>query len=104
MINEQQTRLIAHIKRELSRDLTQALTDLAAGDGALTLWQLRQSARNFTGTELEKELAIHRYIQHWMPEVNTLLRALSLSQKNQQHLAERVDYYGAKLKRQSGGH
>ncbi|WP_261845161.1 Tn3 family transposase [Aliamphritea ceti] len=104
VINEQQTRLIAHIKRELSRDLTQALTDLAAGDGALTLRQLRQSARNFTGTELEKELAIHRYIQYWMPEVNTLLRALSLSQKNQQHFAERVDYYGAKLKRQSGGH
>ena len=75
VINEQQTRLIAHIKRELSRDLTQALTDLAAGDGALTLRQLRQSARNFTGTELEKELAIHRYIQDWQKAAKNVSNA-----------------------------
>ena len=43
------------------------------------------------------------YIQSWMPEVNEVLSVLSLSSKNQQHFAERVDYYGAKLKRQSIG-
>ncbi|MEW7271794.1 hypothetical protein AB2S02_28290, partial [Klebsiella pneumoniae] len=42
----------------------------------------RQSARNFTGTELEKELIVYRHIQHWMPEVDLLLSTLSLSQKN----------------------
>jgi len=45
-------------------------------------------------------LAVCRHIQHWIPEVNAILSKLSLSQKNQQHLAERVDYYGAKMKRQ----
>jgi hypothetical protein len=58
---------------------------------------LRQSARNFSGTELEKELAVHRFIQPWMREVDEILSVLSLSLKNQQHFAGRVDYYGAKL-------
>ncbi|WP_407200930.1 hypothetical protein [Enterobacter cloacae] len=52
---------------------------------------------------MEKELIVYRHIQHWMPEVDLLLSTLSLSQKNLQHLAEKVDYYGAKLKRQTVG-
>ncbi len=35
--------------------------------------------------------------------MDLLLSTLSLSQKNLQHLAEKVDYYGAKLKRQTVG-
>ncbi|WP_139325889.1 hypothetical protein, partial [Thalassolituus maritimus] len=76
------------------------LSELVSGNNSLNLRQLRQSARNFTGTELEKELAVHSYIQPWMPEVNEVLSELSLSSKNQQHFAERVNYYGAKLQRQ----
>ena len=67
----------------------------------MSLCHLRQSARNFTGAELAKELAVHRHVAQWIPEVSAALNTLSLSQKNQQHFAERVDYYGAKLKRQS---
>jgi len=100
---QEQGRLITHVDLELSQDLKHALTTIVSGDGSLTLRQLRQSARNFTGTELKKELVVHRHIQHWMPEANTILNGLSLSQKNQHHLAERVDYYGAKLKRQPPG-
>ncbi len=37
-----------------------------------------------------------------MPEVDLLLSTLSLSQKNLQH-GRKVDYYGAKLKRQTVG-
>lgn len=91
------------LERAMSQDLKQALADLVNGEGPLPFRQFRQSARNFTGTELEKELAVYRNIQHWMPEVDLLLSMLSLSQKNQQHLAEKVDYYGAKLKRQTLG-
>jgi len=39
-----------------------------------------------------------------MPEVNRILSALSIPLKNQQYFAERVTYYGAKLKRQSTGY
>jgi hypothetical protein len=38
----------------MSQDLKHALADLVNGEGALPFRQLRQSARNFTGTELEK--------------------------------------------------
>ncbi len=72
----------------MSRGLKQALAELVNGTGPLPFRQLRQSARNFTGTELEKELIVYRHIQHWMPEVDLLLSTLSLSQKNLQHLAE----------------
>lgn len=77
------------------------LLTLVSGEGQFTFQQLRQSARNFTGTELQKEIAVYHHIQPWMTDVTTVLESLSLSQKNQQHYAERVDYYGAKLKRQS---
>ena len=95
--------IVRKLEGLISADLALMLSELVSGNNSLTLRQLRQSARNFTGTELEKELAVHSYIQPWMPEVNEVLSALSLSSKNQQHFAERVNYYGAKLQRQSIG-
>ncbi|MEP8236463.1 hypothetical protein ABKS29_20660 [Citrobacter freundii] len=80
------------------RGLKQALAELVNGTGPLPFRQLRQSARNFTGTELEKELIVYRHIQHWMPEVDLLLSTLSLSQKKSATPGREVDYYGAKLK------
>lgn len=92
--------LVKHINIQLSEGARHAIAALLEGKGDLSLRQLRQSARNFTSTELEKELAIHRHVAQWMPEVTAALTGLALSQKNQQHFAERVDYYGAKLRRQ----
>lgn len=96
-------RFVRKLEELLSADLAAILSELTNRNSTLTLRQLRQSARNFTGTELEKEFVVYRYIQPWMQEVDEVLSALSLSLKNQQHFAERVDYYGAKLKRQSIG-
>ncbi|WP_220755950.1 Tn3-like element IS3000 family transposase, partial [Citrobacter braakii] len=103
VVGDEQEHMAAHLERAMSRGLKQALAELVNGTGPLPFRQLQQSARNFTGTELEKELIVYRHIQHWMPEVDLLLSTLSLSQKNLQHLAEKVDYYGAKLKRQTVG-
>ncbi|MFK7975221.1 MAG: Tn3 family transposase [Halioglobus sp.] len=93
--------LVNQLNAGLSSVTEKAIAALIEGTDGLSLRQLRQSARNFTGPELEKELAICRHVAQWMPEVSAALNALALSQKNQQHFAERVDYYGAKLKRQS---
>ncbi len=93
--------LMQSINGELSSAAKQAVAAMIEGKGELSLRQLRQSARNFTGTELAKELAVHRHVAQWIPEVSAALDALALSPKNQQHFAERVGYYGAKLKRQS---
>lgn len=103
VVNQEQNQLIDQVDQLISPDLRQVIFDIVNGDGSLALRQLRQSARNFTGTELEKELVAHRHLQPWMPEITSVLNTLSLSQKNQQHFAERVDYYGAKLKRQAAG-
>ncbi|MBT4522438.1 MAG: Tn3 family transposase [Halieaceae bacterium] len=93
--------LVHRLNEHLSDVTRQAIAALLEGKGEMSLRQLRQSARNFTSAEIAKELAVHRHVAQWMPEVSAALDALALSQKNQQHFAERVDYYGAKLKRQS---
>lgn len=84
-----------------TQGLSDMLTDLLSGEHAFTLHHLRQSARNFTGTELDKELKVYHHLQPWMAEVTQVQNCLGLSQMNQQYYAGRVDYYGAKLKRQA---
>ncbi len=96
-----QQKLHERVDLTLSSDLPKLLEALISGNSPFIVQQLRQSARNFTGTELQKELVTWHYLQPWMDEVTTKLEELSLSHKNQLHYAERVDYYGAKLKRQS---
>lgn len=100
-LNQHQQVLHEQIKALSSAGLTTILGKPVSGEDPFTLQQLRQSARNFTGSELQKELAVYHHIQPWMADVTTVLDSLSLSQKNKQHYAERVDYYGAKLKRHS---
>ena len=100
IINNQND-LINCLNESLSDVAKQAIDTILVGEGELSLRQLRQSSRNFTGSELAKELAVYQNIAQWIPAVSVALNALALSQKNQQHFAERVDYYGAKLKRQS---
>lgn len=89
------------VKADCSEGLESMLTELLSGEYAFTLQHLRQSARNFTGTELEKELMIYHHLRPWMGEIVQVQASLGLSQMNQHYYAERVDYYGAKLKRQS---
>lgn len=93
--------LVQCLNESLSSVAKQSIAALLDGKGDLSLSQLRQSARNFTAAEFTKELAVYRHVEQWMPEVSAALDALALSQKNQKHFAERVDYYGAKIKRQS---
>lgn len=83
-----------------SAALSNMLVNLMGGEQAFTLQHLRQSARNFTGSELDKELTVYHHLQPWMSDVALVLVRLGLSQVNQHYYAGRVDYYGAKLKRQ----
>jgi len=77
------------------------LAELLSGEHAFTLQHLHQCARNFTGTELEKELQVYHHLQPRMAEVEQVQANMGLSQMNQHYYAGRVDYYGAKLKRQA---
>lgn len=101
VINQKQARLNNTINAVVSNELRQAILSLFCDDAELNLSQLRQSAKNFTKIELDKELAVYHYLQPWIVEINAVLQEIALSQKNLQYFAERVDYYGAKLKRHS---
>ena len=86
----------------LAASATKAILSIVDSDaGALSLRELRESARSFSKAELTKELVVHQYLREWVADVESALKQLSLSPKNQQHYATRVDHYGAKLKRQS---
>ena len=98
---QHQNTLHEQIAIACSAELTSMLTDLSLDKNDFTFRHLRQSARNFTGTELGKELKVYHHLQPWMAEIDQVLERLGLSQMNQLYYAERVDYYGAKLKRQS---
>ena len=100
LVQHQKT-LHQQVKTACTRDLKGMLTQLLSGEHVFTLQHLRQSARNFTGTELEKELQVYHHLQPWMAEVTQAQASLGLSQMNQHYYAGRVDYYGAKLKRQT---
>ncbi|MDF1655953.1 MAG: Tn3 family transposase, partial [Coxiellaceae bacterium] len=99
VVAKEQKRLNSTINKAVSKELRRTIAELFSDDAKLSLSQLRHSAKNFSKTELDKELAVHRYLQPWIVEVNAVLQELNLSQKNLQYFAERVDYYGAKLKR-----
>ena len=98
---QHQKALHEQVKTACTLGLKDMLTELLSGKHAFTLQHLRQSARNFTGTELEKELQVYHHLQPWIAEVAQVQVSLGLSQMNQHYYAGRVDYYGAKLKRQA---
>lgn len=98
---QHQKGLHEQVKATCTQALKEMLAELLSGAYTFTLQHLRQSARNFTGTELDKELQVYHHLQPWMAEVAQVQADLGLSQMNQQYYAGRVDYYGAKLKRQA---
>ena len=53
---QHQKALHEHVKAACTEGLKDMLAELISGEYTFTLQNLRQSARNFTGTELEKEL------------------------------------------------
>lgn len=98
-MKQERERITSSLQNQLSESLSAELVDLVNGKGSLPLSKLRLSAKSFAPPELEKELQVNRLIEPWMSEVNSMVKALSLSIKNQQHFASMVDYYGSKLKR-----
>ena len=98
---QHQNALHERVKAACPKGLKTMLSELLCGENAFTLQHLRQGARNFTGTELNKELQVYHHLQPWIVEVTQVQESLGLSQMNLHYFASRVDYYGAKLKRQS---
>ena len=100
VIKQERQRISGTLKATISDELASDLAELIDGKNALTVKELKQAAKSFNASELEKELNVNKLIQPWMNEVHQVVSALSLSQQNQQHYAAMVDYYSiTKLKR-----
>lgn len=100
VIKHERKRLSDTLRTTISADLAAKLADLVDGESTLTVKELKQAAKSFTASELDKELNVNKLIQPWMNEVNQVVSALSLSQQNQLYYASMVDYYSiTKLKR-----
>jgi len=81
VIKQERKRLSDTLKATISSDLAEKLADLVDGESTLTVKELKQAAKSFNVSELEKELNVNKLIQTWMNEVNQVVSALSLSQK-----------------------
>ncbi|MDG7675751.1 hypothetical protein OK509_10580, partial [Streptococcus pneumoniae] len=66
---QHQKALHEQVKAACTQGLKVMLAELLSGEHTFTLQHLRQSARNFTGTELEKELQVYQHLQPWMDEI-----------------------------------
>lgn len=89
---QHQASLHQRLAAACSSELVDMLDHLLSGEQAFTLQHLRQCARNFTGTELQKELAVYHHLHPWMSDSAYALQCLNLSQANQNYYAGRVDY------------
>lgn len=92
----------ADLQNRLSANMTHSLRSWLSRLTSPTnedLKLLRSEANNQTSRELEKELEAHQLFVPHIEEIKRVVDALKMSPLNQQHYAEQVTYYGAKLKR-----
>ena len=101
VLNNNQKALRSTLTETCSWNLKQWLIGLASNEGIAEFKQLRDYARNQSGKELEKELAVHQMIEPWIEKIKQAVVQLDLSPMNQKHYSDRVDYYGAKLHRRN---
>lgn len=92
MARERQ-RLADILSRSISHALSESLEAILDSDTATTLNSIRKSARNFSVSELEKELRIHRHIEPLIDDIDTVTQQLELSLSNLDHFSSMVDYY-----------
>jgi TnpA family transposase len=83
----------------LNNELKDFLNAVIHGNDELSLRHLREGAKSFKAYELKKERVIYQQLSPWGSKIHYAVTSLGLSIKNQQHFADMVGYYGAKLKR-----
>ena len=99
-IASERQRLADILSRSISQPLSERLEAILHGDTEATLNSVRKSAKNFSVSELEKELRIHRHIGPAIEEIDAAIAQLGLSLSNLKYFSGMVDYYTAtKLRR-----
>lgn len=86
-------RLADILSHAMSSSLKESLDEILGGDTSNTLSRVRQTARNFSASELEKELTIHEHIEPMIDDIDAIVQQLGLSISNLDHFSSMVDYY-----------
>ena len=92
-IASERQRLADVLSQSMSRSLGESVDAIQDEDTATTLNSVRQSARNFSLSELEKELRIHQQIEPLIDDIDAVIQQLGLSLSNLEHFSSMVDYY-----------
>ena len=95
-IASERQRLADILSHSMSQSLGESVDAILDDDTATTLNTVRQSARNFSLSELEKELTIHQQIEPLIDEIDEIdavVQQLGLSLSNLEHFSSMVDYY-----------
>jgi hypothetical protein len=99
-IASESQRLADILSRSVSQPLGRSLDAILYGETSATLSNVRKSARNFSVSELEKELRIHRHLEPQINDIDAIIQQLGLSLSNLNHFSTMVDYYPvSKLRR-----
>lgn len=92
-IASERQRLSGILSHAMSPSLKESLDEILGGDASNTLSRLRQTARNFSASELQKELTIHQHIEPLIDDIDAVVQQMRLSLSNLDHFGSMVDYY-----------
>ena len=81
------------LSTSLTETLAVSLDGLLDAEASTPLSDIRRSAKNFTASELAKELKTHQRIEPFIEDIHELVNALSISMSNLNYFASLVDYY-----------
>lgn len=99
-IASERQRLADVLSQSMGHALGKTLDSILEGRLSITVNSLRQSARNFSVSELAKELRAHQQVAPLIDEIDSAVQDLGLSLSNLNHFSAMVDYYTAtKLRR-----
>lgn len=112
-IASERQRLANTLSRSISQALNRSLDAILGSDTSSALNSIRQSARNFSVSELEKELRIHQHIEPLIDDLDSIIQRLELSLSNLNHFSsigarachadEQIDQLGFRCGLQQGG-
>lgn len=92
-INSGKKRVSLLIQNNLSDSLLSFPGALFENNAKPKLKEIRQTAKDFTPREINKELKIFNYLESHINDINKLVKTLKLSIKNIEYYASMVDYY-----------
>jgi len=92
-VNTERQKIISLIEGNIPKTLSSFLDALFESGATIMLSEVRQSAKNFDHSEINKELIIFNHLKPYIDNINSLIAKLTLSLKNFEYYASLVDYY-----------